>query len=165
MNAVLGGELDMNVRLHIARHPLHPMLTPLPLAAVGFVLIADVMYAFTGGARWFGWSRMVLIAAAVLELLTLLARGADYFGRSMNQRGARLAAVQLMVNLLVVGLFGLSAFVRSHGLPVEQFPPAALTLVLALLLWGLSLALAQKTEDEFPFRIDAREDATSLQSI
>ena len=155
----------MNVRLQIAKHPLHPMLTPLPLAAVAFVLVADVMYAFNGSERWFGWSRSVLVAAAVLELLTLVARGTDYFGRSMNQRGARLAAVQLMVNVVVVGLFGLSAFVRGHGLPAEQFPPAALTMVAALLLWALSLALAQKTEDEFPFRIDAREDATSLQSI
>lgn len=155
----------MNVRLLISRHPLHPLLAPLPLAAIGFVLVADVAYAFTGGARWFAIARAVLVAAAVLELLTLLARGADYFGRSMNQRGARLAATQLMVNSVVVGLLGLSAFVRGHGLPVEQFPPAALTLVLALLLWGLSLALAQKAEDEFPFRIDAREDATSLQGI
>lgn len=155
----------MNVRLHIAKHPLHPMLAPLPLVAIAFVLVADVMYAFTGSERWFGWSRTVLIAAAVLELLTLFSRGADYFGRSMNQRGARLAAVQLMVNLVVVGLFGLSAFVRGHGLPAEQFPPAALTMVLALLLWALSLALAQKAEDEFPFRIDTREDARSLQSI
>ncbi len=155
----------MNVRLQIAKHPLHPMLATLPLAAVAFVLIADVMYAFTAAPRWFGWSRGVLIAAAVLELLTLLSRGADYFGRSMNQRGARLAAVQLMVNLVVVGLFGLSAFVRSHGAAADQFPPAALIMIVALLLWALSLALAQKTEEEFPFRIDAREDATSLQSI
>jgi len=155
----------MNVRLQIAKHPLHPMLAPLPLVAVAFALVADVMYAFTASGRWFDWSRSALIAAAVLELLTLLTRGADYFGRSMNQRGARLASVQLMVNVVVVALFGLSVFVRSHGLPAEQFPPAALTMIVALVLWALSLALAQKTEDEFPFRIDAREDATSLQSI
>src|SRR5204863_2372487 len=62
------GGSDMNVRLQIAKHPLHPMLTPLPLAAVAFVLVADVAYVFSGSERWFAWSRSMLVAAAVLEL-------------------------------------------------------------------------------------------------
>jgi uncharacterized membrane protein len=158
-------EREMNVRIRIAKHPIHPMLVPLPLAAVGFAIVADVAYAFTGAAHWFTWGRVALVATAVLELITLLARGADYFGRVLGQRGARLATAQLMVNVVVVGLLSLSAFVRSHGTPAEQFPAAALTLVLALALWALSLALAQKTEDEFPLEVDPRADARSLQSI
>lgn len=155
----------MNVRRYIADHPLPPVLVPLPLLAVGTVLLCDVAFAFTGSPRWFAWSRPAVIAAATLELLALLARGADYFGRRMNQRGARLAAVQLMVDLVAVGLFAIGALLRGRGPAADEFPLAALTMVLALVLWSLALALAQKTDDEFPVRFDGREDAASFQGI
>ncbi len=62
----------------IARHPLHPLLVPLPIAAFIFALITDIAWLRTGRAFWGEASYWLLLTGVVTGLLAAIPGLIDY---------------------------------------------------------------------------------------
>jgi uncharacterized membrane protein len=115
----------MRTPASIARHPIHPMIVPIPIGLFLFSFFCDLAFAL--GAQDPVWKTVALYAifggvigglvAAVPGLVDLL---------SLREGPRRTALVHMAINLAVVALFAISAWMRYRagdaaaqtGLPV-----------------------------------------------
>ncbi len=87
----------------VARHPLHPMLVPLPIAAFIFALIADIAWLKTGRPFWGEASHWLLLTGVITGLVAAIPGIVDYLAseRVRNLPAARLhGALNTFVRLL-----------------------------------------------------------------
>lgn len=95
----------------VAKHPLHPMLIPLPIGAFTLTLVGDLAYAFTSNPFWYAfaaWSMGIGIASALLAALPGLV---DYV--TMVPRNAkRIATLHMGLNFGMVAIFGINLALR-----------------------------------------------------
>jgi uncharacterized membrane protein len=104
----------MRTPASIARHPIHPMIVPLPIGLWVFSLVCDLIHAF--GAPDPVWKTLALytmvggligaLAAAVPGLIDLL---------SLPPGPRRTAIVHMSINLVVVAVFAFNAWMRVRA--------------------------------------------------
>jgi uncharacterized membrane protein len=129
-------ELSMTGAAKIAKHPLHPMLVPIPLGLWIFSLVCDLIYAFGwGGVSWNGTAFYTMAGGLVGALLAAVPGMIDYRALTVP-RVKRLAMAHMIINLTVVALFAINLGLRL------QYPPDAdapiILSVIGVLLLGLS---------------------------
>lgn len=102
----------MRARARLGSHPMHPMVVPIPIGAFTVALVADIALFLGADEAWqhtARWTILIgLVAAAIAAVLGLI----DYVGVRMSSRGRRLATYHLMLNLVVVGLYAVSYWLR-----------------------------------------------------
>jgi uncharacterized membrane protein len=125
----------MRTPANIARHPIHPMLVPLPIGLWVFSFACDIVAFFVSNPAT--WKTVALYAmvggiigallAAVFGLIDLLSLPADI--RST-------AIVHMSINLVIVVLFAINAWLRIASGDAGAASPGLfwLTLVAILLL-------------------------------
>ena len=101
----------MRTPASIARHPIHPMIVPLPIGLWVFSFVCDLIYAF--GAHAPAWKTVALytmvggligaLVAAIPGLIDLL---------SLPAEPRRTAIIHMSVNLTVVALFAVNIWMR-----------------------------------------------------
>jgi uncharacterized membrane protein len=104
----------MRTPASIARHPIHPMLIPLPIGLWVFSFVCDLAFAF--GTQNPVWKTVALysmvggligaLAAAVPGLIDLLSLPA-------GPRGT--AVAHMSINLVVVALFAINIWMRIRS--------------------------------------------------
>jgi uncharacterized membrane protein len=62
----------------IAKHPLHPMLVPIPLGLWIFSLVCDLIYVLGWGAIWDGIAFFTMAGGIIGALLAALPGMLDY---------------------------------------------------------------------------------------
>lgn len=99
----------------VARHPLHPMLIPIPITSFLLALIGDIAYLATGSPFWYSFSLWTIGIGIVGALLAAVPGIVDYL--TIASRGPGLmrsqATQHLILNLLVVGLFAVDFALRA----------------------------------------------------
>ena len=120
----------MRTPASIAGHPIHPMLVPI---AIGLFIFSFVCDLFHVSGREGAWATVALytavggvvgaLAAAIPGLIDLL---------SLPEGPRRTAVIHMAINLTVVALFAVSAWMRLRGAPPNGTP---------MLLSGVGLAL------------------------
>ena len=117
----------------IRKHPIHPMLVGIPIGLWVFAVVADLVHTGGGGPAWkqvawycIGGGIIGALLAAVPGLVDLTSISAG------NVR--KVALTHMTVNLIVVGLFGLSFWCRTTD-PFGGWPAAISGI--GLLLLGL----------------------------
>jgi uncharacterized membrane protein len=114
----------------IGRHPLHPMLVPLPIGFFAAALLADLVFWVTGvpgAASVAAW----LVAAGVVSGTVAAAAGlADFFGNP-EIRALHHARYHLAGNLAVLAIGAASLLLRGWVGEAE-----------AVLPWGLLMSVA-----------------------
>ena len=63
----------------IAGHPIHPMLVPLPIAALVGVVVTDLAYLSSADPFWAAASRWLLLAGIVTGILAAIFGLIDFF--------------------------------------------------------------------------------------
>jgi uncharacterized membrane protein len=112
----------------IDRHPLHPMLVPLPIGAFVGAAVADIAYRRTGDRFWARAARHLTEAGIVTGALAGLVGSVDFTGRQEIRRHGS-AWVHGLGNATVLGLAVASRALRAdHGRPGRD---AAMALSLA----------------------------------
>jgi uncharacterized membrane protein len=104
----------MRTPASIARHPIHPMIVPVPIGLWLFSLVCDLVFRFGGGsANWelVAWYTMIggivgALIAAVPGFIDLL---------SLPKNVQRVAITHMALNLTIVALFAINAYVRRDG--------------------------------------------------
>jgi uncharacterized membrane protein len=119
----------------IRDHPIHPMLVGIPIGLWVFAIVADLVHLVGwGGPIWKEVARYTIGGGIVGALLAAVPGLADL--TSISDRSVRKVAVMHMtVNLIVVGLFALSFWLRLSA-PLGALPAAVSGLGIVLLGLG-----------------------------
>lgn len=104
----------MRTPASIAKHPIHPMIVPIPIGLWLFSLFCDLVHRFGGASpNWevVAWYTMIggivgALIAAVPGFIDLLSLPKDI---------QRTAIKHMALNLSIVALFVINAFVRRDG--------------------------------------------------
>jgi len=103
----------MRTPASIARHPIHPMLVPIPIGLWIFALVCDLMHA--SGSTNPAWTTVAFycigggivgaLAAALPGLIDLL---------SLPEGPRKTAVLHMTINLIVVALFAINFWMRMQ---------------------------------------------------
>jgi uncharacterized membrane protein len=94
----------------IAKHPIHPMLVPIPIVCFAGALVTDIAYAFSAEMMWADFSSWLLTVGLIGGVLAAIAGLIDFFGNRLIREqspawphliGSVLALVVAFFNVLV----------------------------------------------------------------
>jgi uncharacterized membrane protein len=117
----------------IAKHPIHPMLIPFPIAFLVGTLVADVIYLISHQSFWAQTSFWMNIAGVITGVIAAVIGLVDFFG-NVRIRKLLPAWIHLVGNLIVMGLAVVNIFVRVNNPDIVPNLGIALSAAVALLL-------------------------------
>lgn len=131
----------------MARHPIHPMLMPFPIALWVFSLASDCMYAFQfGGPVWKEIALYTMVAGVGGGVAAAVPAYFDY--RAITRPdSAHVARRHMLLNGLIVLLYSLNVAVRLETGPDALVPVAASVAGVCLLVvsiwWSSAFTYAE----------------------
>src|SRR5690348_15389559 len=98
------------------KHPIHPMLIAVPLGMWSFSVVCDILFRFSN----FGWAwhtaLVMMIAGLIGAFIAAVPGLVDYvFIRKRNGRAAKIGAYHLVMNLIVMALYGVNIVLRLRA--------------------------------------------------
>lgn len=106
----------------VARHPIHPMLVGIPIGLWVFAMVADLVHLFGWGSAVWKVIALYTIGGGIVAALIAAVPGFIDFTSIADRRVRKVALIHMVVNLVVVGLFALSFWLRLisplGGVPV-----------------------------------------------
>jgi uncharacterized membrane protein len=115
-------ENTMPTPASIRKHPIHPMLVGIPIGLWVFAVVADLMHVGGGGAAWKEVARYCIGGGIIGALLAAVPGLVDLTSISAGNI-RKVALTHMTINLFVVGLFGLSFWLRMTN-PLGGWPAA-----------------------------------------
>jgi uncharacterized membrane protein len=115
--------------MRIAKHPIHPMLVPVPITCFVGVLLTDAAYWKTAETMWANFSAWLISAGVVMGYLAAFFGLIDFLG-NRHIRAQRAAWPHAIGNLVVLILATLNLFVHTRDAWTSVVP------------WGLTLSAA-----------------------
>ena len=103
----------MRSKARLGNHPLHPMVVPIPFGALTVTLVGDLLALFGADEGWAEAARYALWVGIAGALVAAALGLIDFFGVTMSQAGYRIARFHLVLNLVAVGLYAISAWLRG----------------------------------------------------
>ncbi len=101
----------MRTPASVARHPIHPMLVPIPIGLWLFSLVCDFIYRFgSGDTVWYTVASYNLVAGIVGALLAAIFGLIDM--RALPPHVKKTATTHMAINLTVVALYVINAWLR-----------------------------------------------------
>src|SRR5215213_8215763 len=151
----------MRTPASIAKHPIHPMLVPIPIGLWLFSLVCDLIYRFGGGAaEWQTVAFYTMVGGIIGALAAAIPGLIDMI--SLPTGPKRTAIIHMTLNLTVVALYVVNVFVRSTN-------PENLGLAFGLSIIGVALLtvsgwLGGKMVYEQRVAVDTGEEPATLHS-
>ena len=112
----------MEARAKLLGHPIHQMLIVLPLGLLSGAVVFDVVNLLIAGNSWGIVSFWLIAAGVVSGLIAALFGLIDYMKIPRGTRAKRIGMFHGAGNVVVIGFFGLSLFLRleavSEPLPI-----------------------------------------------
>ena len=126
----------MESRVKLFGHPIHPMLVVFPLGLLATAVIFDLLYLVFGN-RLLPTASYYMIAAGILGgLLAAIFGFIDWLALPNGSRAKNIGLWHGLGNVLIVGLFAVSWFLRGNNV---DFLPDSVALTLSFA--GTVLAL------------------------
>lgn len=125
-------ELTLQPTAQVARHPIHPMLVPVPIVCFIGALVTDITYAVTAEIMWADFSAWLLVVGFIIGVLAAIAGLIDFLG----ERGIRalgVAWLHLIGNLIVLMLALFNALIHTRD-AWTSVVPVGLTLSIVTVL-------------------------------
>ena len=111
----------MRTPASVARHPIHPMLVPIPIGLWIFSLVCDLLFVFGAGATHWAtvsfWTMLGGLAGAILAALPGII---DML--SLRGTPKKLALVHMGINVTVVVLYAMNFGMRLNGGAISGLP-------------------------------------------
>ena len=125
----------MRASATVARHPIHPMLVPIPIGLWLFSLVCDLVYRFgPGDTVWYTVATYNLVAGIVGALVAAVFGMMDM--RVLPAHVKQIAKKHMTINLIVVALYLVNAWLRIR--PGEYSDVPLLMSVVAVVLLAIS---------------------------
>ena len=104
----------MRTPASIAKHPIHPMLVPIPIGLWLFSLVCDLVYRFgSGNPTWEVVALYTMVGGIVGALAAALPGVVDLL--SLPTPVKRIGVAHMAINLTVVALYVINAWMRRDG--------------------------------------------------
>src|SRR5690349_12332881 len=148
----------MRTPANIAKHPIHPMLVPIPIGLWLFSLVCDLVFVFGGGEVWRTVAFYNMVAGIVGALVAAIPGLIDLLSLPAGPR--RTALIHMSLNLTVVALYVVNVFERyAHP---ESVTLSVWLSVIAVALLGASGWLGGKMVFEYGIAVDNGEAPAKL---
>jgi uncharacterized membrane protein len=129
----------MESRVKLFGHPVHPVLIVYPLGLLSMAVIFDILYLIFNN-RLLPTASYYMIAAGVLGgLLAAIFGFIDWLALPNDSRAKNIGLWHGLGNVLIVGLFAVSWFLRRDNV---DFVPDSLALILSFAGTALALVTA-----------------------
>jgi uncharacterized membrane protein len=105
---------SLRATAQIARHPIHPMLVPVPIVCFVGALLTDIAYATTAQMMWADFSAWLLTIGVITGVLAAIAGLIDFLGNRLIRNQAQ-AWPHMIGNLavLVIAFFNMLVHARD----------------------------------------------------
>jgi uncharacterized membrane protein len=154
----------MESRAKLFGHPIHQMLIVFPLGLLATALLFDVVYLSTSNGYWSEIGFWMIVAGLVGGLLAAPFGFIDWLAIPSGTRAKRVGALHGLGNLVVVALYGLSAFLRMDSPAL----PETLAMMLSFAGGGLALVtgwLGGELVDRLAVGVDAGANLDAPSSL
>ncbi len=122
----------MRTPASVARHPIHPMLVPIPIGLWLFSFVCDLLFTFGSGVSvWFTVAFYTMIGGVVGAVLAAIPGFIDMLSLAGSRK--RIALAHMTINLVVVALYVFNIGLRING-PGEHTVPLVLSAIAVALL-------------------------------
>jgi uncharacterized membrane protein len=121
----------------IGRHPIHPMLVPLPIGLLVAALGSDIGFWLTGDAFW-ARASLWLIGAGLLTGIAAAAAGLTDFLTIPRVREYRAAWIHLVGNVTAMALSAISWFLRLPDASEAVLPGGILLSAIVVAILGVT---------------------------
>lgn len=123
----------------IARHPIHPMLVPFPIACFVGALLTDIAYWFTAEVMWANFSAWLVTVGVIMGVLAAIAGLIDFIGDPLIRAQAP-AWPHVIGNVIALALAILNMLVHSRDgwtsiVPTGLILSALVVLILLFTGW------------------------------
>jgi uncharacterized membrane protein len=95
----------------VAKHPLHPMLIPIPIGAFLLTLIGDLAYLGTNNPFWYSFSTWTMGIGIIGGLIAAIPGLIDY-GTVVPKAAKRYATAHMLLNVGLIVLFTINLALR-----------------------------------------------------
>ena len=123
----------MRTPANIAKHPIHPMLVPIPIGLWVFSLVCDLVFVFGGGSdNWAIVAYYTMVGGVIGALVAAVPGFIDMLSLPPGPR--RTALAHMTINLTVVGLYVWNIWLRFDEARDMTLPVALSAIAVALLV-------------------------------
>jgi len=155
----------MESKIKLFGHPIHPILIVFPLGLLATAVVFDLLYVIRGTAE-FALVAFWMIAAGTIGGLIAAAFGLlDWIAIPGGTRAKRIGLLHGVGNVLVVGLFAVSWFLRRDD---PSYIPSSTSIALELVGAGIALVtgwLGGELVDRLGIGVDEGANANAPNSL
>ena len=117
----------------IAKHPLHPMLVPVPIVCFIGALLADIMYCVTAEMMWADFSAWLLVVGVIIGVLAAIAGLVDLLS-SPAIRSLTPAWPHALGNVVVLVLAFFNALIHTRDAWTSVVPTGLILSIITVLI-------------------------------
>lgn len=117
----------------IARHPIHPMLVPVPIVCFIGALLTDIVYFATAEMQWANFSSWFLVVGVIVGVLAAIAGLIDFLSNPQI-RALAPAWLHMIGNLIVLVLAFFNALIHTRDAWTSVVPIGLVLSIITVLI-------------------------------
>ena len=129
----LANEPSLRSTAQIAKHPIHPMLVPIPIACFVGALVTDIVYVVTAEMMYADFSAWLLLVGMVFGVLAAIAGLFDFLGNRLIREQTP-AWPHLLGNVVVLVLAFFNNMIHTRDAWTSVMPTGLILSILTVLI-------------------------------
>jgi uncharacterized membrane protein len=137
-------EQNLRATAQIARHPIHPMLVPVPIVCFVGALFTDITYIVTAEMMWANFSAWLITIGVIVGVLAAIAGLIDFLSNPLVRRKAE-AWPHMIGNFAVLIISFFNMLVHTRDAWTSVYPTGLILSVIVVLIlpitgwlgWGM----------------------------
>jgi uncharacterized membrane protein len=136
--APLQNEPTLRPAAQITKHPIHPMLIPVPIVCFVGALATDIAYAATAEMMWADFSSWLLAIGFIGGVLAAIAGLIDFLGNRLIRQEAP-AWPHLIGNLVVLVLAFINNLIHTRDAYTSVMPAGLILSIVTVLVLPVTI--------------------------